>query len=260
MSVAVRASASPRNISVTAVVDKERHDLLDELARSLGITKSLAVTHLIDLHAGIALEEIAKAPAERFLPERARARRLSGELVIDVASLVREGMTKADAYRRLGVNARTANAWEKKGREEFDAGRGGLHADLVTALEQARAAFNHDLIREAVRKGDYKVLLKLIDPEQFTPQSRSQVDHTHRFQLLIEWDKLTIEETRLLAALLKKASPLEDDPAVTRLNRPSVEAIPADVVEMLEAEDGEWAPAEARALEAPALDDQKPQH
>src|SRR6185295_6553572 len=100
---------------------------------------------------------------------------------------------------------------------------GGMHADLVTALEQARAAFNRSLIQEAVRKGDYGKLLKMIDPEQFTPASRQSVDVTHRFQLVIDWDALSIEETRTLALLLRKASPLEDDPAVTRTARPALE-------------------------------------
>jgi hypothetical protein len=57
---------------------------------------------------------------------------------------------------------------------------------------------------------------------------------------------------------MRKASPVEDDPAVTRTARPSAEAIPAEVVELLDVEDGEW--TEAPSLEARALGEQKPDH
>lgn len=226
------------------------------MARGMGASISAAVSRLIDLHAGQVLEAIEQAPAVRFDAERSRSRRLTGELVGDVSTLVREGMTKADAYRRLGVTEGTANRWEKQGREDRENEKGTLAADLVTALEQARAEFNHELIQEARRKGDYKTLLKLLDPEQFNPVSRSSVDVTHRFQLVLDWDALTIEETRTLATLMRKASPLEDDPAITRTARPAIEAVPPDVLELVEGEGF----TEAPVLEAPALGDQKPDH
>ncbi len=248
MSVAV---VQPRNVSTSIALNRDRVDVLDELGRGLGVSRSEAVCRLIDLHAGKALEEIAANPAPPFNAERARARKLTGELIVDVASLVREGMTKADAYRRVGVTDKVAARWEKRGRDDRDEEKSGLHADLVAALDQARAAFNHELIQEARRKGDYKTLLKLLDPEQFALPSRSEVDVTHRFQLLIDWDKLGLDETRTLATLLRKASPLEDDRAVTRTARPAIEAVPAEVLELVE--EGEW--SEAPALEAPALDE-----
>lgn len=253
MAVAV---ARPRNIARTVTFDRDRLEAVETIARGMGSSISAAIARLVDLHAGVQLEEIEQAPAVRFEPERARARRLSGDLIGDVSTLVREGMTKADAYRRCGVNEKTARGWEKRGREDRDNERAGLHADLVVALDQARAEFNHELIQEARRKGDYKTLLKLLDPEQFALPSRSTVDVTHRWQMLLDWDLLTLSESRMLAALMRKASPLEDDPAVTRTARPALEAIPEEVVELLEADDGVW--SEAPALEAPALEEQKP--
>ncbi len=250
------AVAVARNIQRTVMFDRDRLDAVEEAARGLGLGFSAAIMRLIDLHAGKLLEVVAAAPLERFQAERSRSRRLTGELVGDVATLVREGMTKADAYRRLGVVEGTAKLWEKQGRDDREAEKPSLQADLVTALEQARAEFNHELIQEARRKGDYKTLLKLLDPEQFNPVSRSSVDVTHRFQLVLDWDALTIEETKTLAALMRKASPLEDDPAVSRTARPAIEAVPPDVLELVEGEDF----TEAPLLEAPALGDQKPEH
>ncbi len=245
-----------RNITIGATVDRERYDALEEMARGLGVTRSTAICRLIDLHAGEVLEAIMAAPEDRFQPDRAKSPRLSGELIGDVATLVRGGATKADAYRRVGVVEGTAKRWEKQGKEDRDNDRGGLQADLVTALEQARAEFNHELIQEARRKGDYKTLLKLLDPEQFNPVSRSSVDVTHRFQLVLDWDALTIEETKTLAALMRKASPLEDDPAVSRTARPAIEAVPPDVLELVEGVDF----TEAPSLEARPLGEQKPDH
>jgi hypothetical protein len=252
-----------RNITVTATLDRERYDALEDMSRGLGVTRSTAICRLLDLHAGVLLEEISSRPEVRFAPERSRSRRLSGELVVDVATLVREGMTKADAYRSVGVNEKTARGWEKQGREDRDNGRVSLHADLVSGLDQARAAFNHELIQEARRKGDYKVLLKLLDPEQFALPTRSEVDVTHRYQLLLDWDLLSLAESKMLAALMRKASPQEDHAAVTRTARPAIEAVPAEVVEMLDVEDGEWSEApmlESGEPKAPALVDEKPEH
>ncbi len=250
------AVAVARNIQRTVMFDRDRLDAVEEAARGLGLGFSAAIMRLIDLHAGKLLEVVAAAPLEHFQAERSRSRRLTGELVADVSTLVREGMTKADAYRRLGVVEGTAKLWEKQGRDDREAEKPSLQADLVTALEQARAEFNHELIQEARRKGDYKTLLKLLDPEQFNPVSRSSVDVTHRFQLVLDWDALTIEETRTLATLMRKASPLEDDPAVSRTARPAIEAVPADVLELVEGEGF----TEAPLLEAPALGEQKPDH
>jgi hypothetical protein len=246
-----------RNITIGATVDRDRYDALEEMSRGLGVTRSTAICRLIDLHAGAVLEAVMAEPTIPFARERARARKLTGELVDDVASLVREGMTKADAYRRCGVVEATAKRWEKRGREDRDADKGGLHADLVAALEQARAEFNHELIQEARRKGDYKTLLKMLDPEQFAPVARSTVDVSVRFQPLVDWERMPMEKARLLAQLLQEYSPGLDDPAVTRTARPAIEAVPADVLELVD--DGEWTEAEAPALEAPALDE-KPEH
>ncbi len=250
MAVAV---SSARNISTTVVLDRERHSAIDDIAKGLGISRSAAVCRLVDLHAGVLLDAIEAAPVVRFNAERARARKLTGELVAEVSTLVREGLTKADAYRRVGVIESTAKGWEKKGRDDREQEKMSLQADLVSALEQARAEFNHELIQEARRKGDYKTLLKLLDPEQFALPSRSSVDVTHRFQLLIDWDLLSLSEARDLERLLRKSSPPADHPAVTRTSRPALEAVPQEVLELVESEDGEW--SEAPALEA---GDEKP--
>ncbi len=250
------AVAVARNIQRTVMFDRDRLDAVEEAARGLGLGFSAAIMRLIDLHAGVLLEHVASRPLERFAAERSRSRRLTGELVGDVSTLVREGMTKADAYRRLGVTEAAALRWEKQGREDRDNDRGGLHADLVTALEQARAEFNHELIQEARRKGDYKTLLKLLDPEQFNPVTRSTVDVSVKFAPLVDWEAMPMAKARLLVELLREFSPGIEDPSVSRTARPAIEAVPADVLELVEGEDF----TEAPVLEAPALGEQKPEH
>ncbi len=250
------AVAVARNIQRTVMFDRDRLDAVEEAARGLGLGFSAAIMRLIDLHAGKLLEVVAAAPLEHFQAERSRSRRLTGELVADVSTLVREGMTKADAYRRLGVVEGTAKLWEKQGRDDRESEKPSLQADLVTALEQARAEFNHELIQEARRKGDYKTLLKLLDPEQFSEVKRSTVDVSVKFAPLVDWEAMPMAKARLLVELLREFSPGIEDPAVSRTARPAIEAVPADVLELVEGEGF----TEAPVLEAPALGEQKPEH
>jgi hypothetical protein len=222
-------SVSRRNISRTVTFDRDRLEAVDALARGLGVSISGAIARLIDLHAGAQLEAIAAdEPATVFAVERWRARKLTRELVALIAGAVREGATKADAYRSVEVSPRRGATWETKGREDIERDASSLQAELVASLERAR------------------------DPEQFSLPARSQVDVTHRFQLLIDWDRLTLEKKKLLGALLREASPLEDHAAVTRTARPSIEAVPEEIVELLDedVEEADW--SEPPALEASA--------
>ncbi len=249
------AASPPRNISKSLTFDRDRLDALERIARGLRISLSAAVARLVDLHAGAQLEVLEAQPAEvAFELERWSSRRLSRDLIVTVAGRVREGSTKADAYRSVQVPPKLGGSWEKKGRDDVERERQSIHADLVMSLERARAEFNMELLAEARRQADYKTLLKLMDPEQFTPPSRSTVDVTHRWQMLIDWDRFTLTEQRTLAYLLRKGSPAEDDPSVTRTARPALEAVPVEVLEHVDdVDEGEW-------TEAPVLDagDEKP--
>ncbi len=248
MAVAVARS---RNIQKTLTFDRERLEVVEAMARGMDTSLSQAVARLVDLQAGKVLEAIEAAEAPVFEIDRWKSRKLTRELVALVAGEVRQGATKADAYRSVEIPPTTGSGWEKQGRDDIAREHPSLYADLVSSMERARAECNMELIQEARRKGDYKTLLKLLDPEQFNPVSRQSVDVTHRFQLVIDWDQLGIEETRTLAALLRKASPLDDHPAITRTARPALEAIPEHVAEIVDAEFDE-------ITEAPALDTQKP--
>ncbi len=255
MAVAVQR----RNISKTITFDRERLDALDGLARGFGLSLSAAVSKLIDMHAGKLMDGLeTRVDMPLVEVSRSRSRRLTGALISELAGAVRDGSTRADAYRLCELSPDAGRRWEKRGLDDIKAERSSLHADLVVTLERARAEFNAELIQEARRTGDYKTLLKLIDPEQFALPSRSEVDVTHRLQVQINWDALSIEETKTLALLLRKGTPAEEDRLPRTKALPSGEIIPPDVVEVLDAEDGEW--TEAPALEAPALEGEKPQH
>ncbi len=255
--MAVAPVTRPRNISKSVTFDRERFDALEEMARGMGCTFSAAVARLIDLQAGKVLDALeAAASAPVFEVDRWRDRKLTRELASVVAGAVREGATKADAYRSAEVAPKQGDRWEKRGREDIENGRPSLQADLVASIERARAEFNIELLRELRNKGDVKAILKMLDPDQFSEVKRSTVDVSVKFAPLVDWEAMPIEKARLLAELLREYSPSPDDPSVSRTARPAIEAVPPDVLELVEGVDF----TEAPSLEAPALGDKKPDH
>ncbi len=254
MAVAVSRA---RNIQKQVTFDRERYDAVEEMARGMGVSFSAAVHRLVDLQAGKILDALEAATlAPVFEVDRWRDRKLTRELASVVAGAVREGATKADAYRSAEVAPRQGERWEKRGRDDIEEGRGSLYADLVAAIERARAEFNIELLRELRNKGDVKAILKMLDPDQFSEVKRSTVDVSVKFAPLVDWEAMPMAKARLLVELLREFSPGIEDPSVSRTARPAIEAVPADVLELVEGKGF----TEAPVLEARALGEQKPEH
>jgi hypothetical protein len=254
------AIAPPRRSNRVASIslDEEREKLLDAVAAGFGGSRSEAVRHLIDVHSGRALEQIDEAEqVEAEQVEPWQRRRLSRELIGEVAARIRQGATRADAYRLSGVTPGQASSWLTRGRADVRAGRGSVHADFVMHLEMVEA----ELRLERVRKvKDPKWLLERQSPEQYSRQSRVDSTVTHQYNLIVEWDRGTLDEARTLVALLRKFSPDADSPAVNRLNRPAYELVPAEIMaEVIEGEAVEADEDESPTVrEAPALDTKAP--
>ncbi len=254
--VAVAVSRA-RNIQKQVTFDRERYDAVEEMARGMGVSFSAAVHRLVDLQAGKVLAALeAVAEPEPFEVGRWTSRRISRALIADVAGAVRQGRTRADAYRAVEVSPKQGERWERKGMRDMENETPSIHADLVAAVERARSEFNGELLGEFRASGAPEKILKMLDPDQFVPVARSEVDVTHRYNLVVDWEKGTLEQAKQLAYLLKVFSPEDGSPSLSKRDRPAIEAVPADVLELVE--EGEW--SEAPSLEARALGEQKPDH
>ncbi len=252
MAVAV---AKARNVHKSVTLDRDRADAVEEMARGMGGSFSAAIAKLVDLHAGkvLGLLEAVEVPA--FEIGRWSSRRISRDLIREVAGAIREGATKADAYRGVEVSPKEGERWERKGLRDMENESPSIHADLVAAIERARSEFNRELLRELRAKGAPEKILKMLDPDQFVPVSRQEVDVTHRYNVVVDWDRGTIEQAKQLAFLLRLFSP-DESASLSKKDVPARAMIPADVLELVEGEGF----TEAPLLEAPALGDQKPDH
>ncbi len=249
-----------KNIITSVSLDRAHVDQLEEIARGYGISKSETILRLIDLHAGVLLEEVGKIPVpDPFARARWGVRRLTGDLIEEIGGRVRDGSTRHDAYRLAHVTPKQARKWEREGNADREAKQSSLHADLVTTLDVAAAEFNYEMIQEARRKGDFKFLLTRLDPEQFSETHKTDATVRHVLEPLIDWEQLSVTETRTLVELLRKARPQEGDPALSSRARPAAELLPAEILEQVDVDviEAEW--TEAPALEARALEAQKPE-
>lgn len=240
----------------------------------------MAISHLISVHAGRETER-AREPATPYPVVRWSQPKLSGsnarELIGYIAGLVRAGNLPDVAASMAGVTSRQLADWRRRGRRDLTNGEETLHADFEANLEAAQAEVEaEDIARiRTAGAGDWRALawrLSRLYPDRYG--ERKRVDRTSQVNLVpvIDWERLTIAQTRALVELLRIASPELDDPRVSKTARPALELLPPDVAEAIgEAPPiGETIEGEAREAppigedepgvgEAPALGDEKPQ-
>lgn len=250
------------NRTMRLVLDGPHEELFDTFAtRGFRGNRSKAFAALIDLHAGRGVEELERIRGAELQPvevESWRPVRLSRDLIGRVARIVLDGGPPSTAFAALAVPEHQRRAWLKQGRSDRLAGRTSIHADLAAALERAQAQLELD--RVARLEGENpKWLLERQLPEQYGQRTRVESEHTHRLLPAIDWDRLTVQETRQLVELLRRASPTADEARVDlgAKARPVLELLPGDVVEEPDDPEAPHLDAEAPALdgpEAPALE------
>ena len=261
-------AAKPRSRTSSVVLDDDRDAIIDALAAHLEGSRSEAFRHLIDLYAGSVMEEIREAHPDWEIPRWSR-RRLSFELANVVARLRRAGNTRNDSFTMAGVSANQAKRWIVQGKADVNAGKPSVYADFAMGLELAEAELKREELEKARAAGDYKFVLSRQFPDDYAERKRTDSTVTHQFNLVIDWEALTLAEARTLVALLRKGSPGADGHALGRHDRPALDAVPPEIMaatiedaEYEELDDESPGTSEAPlALEAPAAEgvDQKPQ-
>lgn len=256
MAVAPPAKRPNRNVQVNARLSVEQDEILGKLAEIIvGGSRSAAIAHLIDVHAGKEIERaeqreqlLAVAPVE---VTRWKKPSISREVIAYVAGLVRAGNLVETACDYAGITPTQRSAWLKRGRNDQRADRGSLYADFVAAVARADAESEVERVAMIQRAGPDQwraigYLLERQKPDRYGERKRIDGKVQHTLNPLIDYDLLTAAETRTLVELLRKASPGSDDPLVGRAARPAIELVPDDVIDAV---DGEW--TEAPALEEP---------
>lgn len=219
-----------RNRRTSILLDAERDELLEKFAVSACRgNKSAAVSALVDLHAGRALDIVQALEPEPYRVEAWRPRRLSSSLVEDIAGIVRQGNLADTALKLEGVPPHQRRVWLRRGRSDRQAGKVSVYADLVAAIERAEAENEVERIA-ALEHENPKWLLERQHPDQYGERKRVDSTHTHQLLPMIDFDLLSVEETRTLVALLKKANPQADEIAGAR-SKPVLELLPGDVLE-----------------------------
>ncbi len=233
--------------SVGLRLDEDHVNLLVRIADAIGDgSKSEAVAALIDLYGGKILETIGqeKAIEAARMPvevTRWRAPKLSLELIGYMAGLVRAGNMVEVACQMAGLSPRTKTAWFKTGRNHRQEGTESLYSDFVTALERAEAECEAEdiaLLRKHGRTTWTALAWRLERqyPDRYAQRKRIDGKVQHSVFPVVDWDRLSPVETRTLVDLLRKASPEGDEQGVSRLARPAVELVPAEVVEAIDAD------------------------
>src|ERR1051326_2008373 len=228
---------------VTVKIPAVQEELLRAVANELcGGSRSKAVGLLVDRHAGKVIAEAREANAE-WETEKWSKRRLSFELAQTVARLRRAGNTRSDSFTLAGVSANQARRWLAQGRSDINAGKSSGYADFAFGLDLAEAELKREELEKARAAGDYKFVLSRQFTDDYAERKRTDTSVTHRFNLVIDWEALTLAEARTLVALLRKGSPGADGPALGRHDRPALEAVPPEIMAAT-IEDADWSEVE----------------
>lgn len=248
------------SFSITAEDDR----LIDALANALNVSRSLAISHLVAVHAGKEIERV-RQDATPYPVVRWASPKIGEALIGYLAGLVRAGNLIEVAASMAGITPRQLGDWRRRGRRDLKQGTQTLYADFVANLDAAEAEAKVEDIQRIRQAGqrDWRALawhLARSYPDEYG--ERKRVDHTARVNLtpVIDWERLNVTQTRALLELLRLASPELDDPRLSKQARPALELLPPDLLEQL-AEAPAIETLEGEAREAPGLEDdsEKPQ-
>lgn len=246
---------------VALSLDDETVTTLDELAeRGYDGNRSAVMRALVLLHAGDLAGALAEAvPQEKhpsYEPGHWEKRRLSFELVRQVAAVCRTGSTADAAFDFAGVTKVQRSRWMLQGRKDQQEGKASVYADLVAGITKARAEAEIEDVERIRRAGvtAYQALLSRLErqePDRWGQRKRVDGHITHSALPAIDFERLDVGETKELVRLLRKASP---DPGETRLGRgvrPVGELLPGDVLEGEIVDEEEPEDVEASPVEKP---------
>lgn len=240
--------------------------MLDSLASALGVSRSVAISHLISVHAGRETER-ARDATQPFPVVRWSQPKLAGphagELIGYIAGLVRAGCPPVVAASMAGVTSRQLGVWRRRGRQDLTNGEQSLYADFEANLESAQAEGEAEDLATIKRAGagDWRAVawrLSRLYPDRYG--ERKRVDRTNQVNMVpvIDWDRYTVTQARTLVELLRIGSPDLDDPRITKTARPALELLPPDVAEAI----GEAPPVgetiDGEAREAPPIGEESP--
>jgi transposase len=256
---------------VHITLDVPHVTMLDRIAASEAVatsSRSAAVEMLLDLYGGKVLERIQQETEESKLQPspvevtRWSAPKLGTEIIAYLAGLIRAGNMPDVAFNLAGVPPRTKTLWLKKGRNDRQEGREGMHADLVAAIERAEAECEaEDIMRlRAHGKTSWTALAWRLErqyPDRYAQRKRIDGKVQHSVFPVVDWDRLSPVETRTLVELLRKASPEMDDPGISRLARPALELVPGDVLDVIDG-DAREVTHERLQIEAPPQEKPEP--
>lgn len=232
---------------------------LDALCDALHVSRSLAISHLIDLHAGRETERALEVAHKAFPVVRWARPKLGPDLIGYLAGLVRAGNLIEVAASMAGVTPRQLADWRRRGRHDLKNGIESVYADLIANLDAAQAESEAEALAEIRRAGqkDWRAstwYLSHLFPDRYG--ERKRIDRTSQVNLVpvIDYERLTLSELRVLVELLRKASPEQDDPRLTKTARPALELLPPDVVEHASEAPPIGETIEGEATEAPPLE------
>lgn len=248
--MATASEKLPGGRQINVRLDDDHALMLVRIADSITEgNKSAAIAALIDLYGGKVLERVQQdRDVQEMQPRivldevvRWKAPKLSRELIAYCAGLVRAGNMPEVACAVAGVPPRLRVLWGKRGRNDRTAGNETLYADWVAALERAEAECEaEDIARlRAHGKSAWTALAWRLErqyPDRYAQRKRNDVKVQHSVFPVVDWDRLSPEETRMLVELLRKASPELEEPGVSRLARPALELVPGEVLEVVEGE------------------------
>ena len=254
---------SERFATLTAKITRHHLRQLDDIVdKGIARSRSEAIRHLIDVHAGVVLEKMPDLPDPVKMPRpvmRWKEPALDAELVAYLAGIVRAVGLEDPAFDAAGVTEAQRTAWLRKGRADRDRNVESLEADLVAAIDRSAAEAEIDRVRKLDQDGSTAALKFLLERQHADRYgSRTAVDHEHRHSFIpaVDFSKLTLEETEIFVRLMRKMAP--DADALTGKMKPAAELLPPDVLAVVEGEAQRReppAPAKPKAprLEAPPL-------
>lgn len=141
-----------------------------------------------------------KAPPKR---RPGRPTKLNAKLQTTICELIARGVPSDDAAVAVGIARRTFFQWLERGNNGEP-----LYAEFQLAVDEAFAVFHVSTVGQAV--SDPKNAMAILAarfPKKWGRSDRHQIDVSVSHRPMLDSSKYTVEELRVLRALLAKGSP-----------------------------------------------------